>query len=73
MQTPYAGEAGIFLHIRGRHNFYTITLPFVLIRVSMFYYTGGIRAMSIQSESEHATGSNIQGREDHTCHYVSNH
>jgi cell division protein FtsB len=31
-----------------------MTLPFVLIFVLMFYCTSGIRAMSIQNESDHA-------------------
>ena len=31
-----------------------MTLPFVLFLISMFYCTSGIRAMSIQKESDHA-------------------
>ena len=62
----------ITLFIRGRHNVYTMTLPFVLIHVLMSFCTSGIRAMSIQNESDHATGSNLLGRDDHTCHQVSN-
>jgi cell division protein FtsB len=31
-----------------------MTLPFVLIFVLMFYCLSGIRAMSIQNESDHA-------------------
>jgi hypothetical protein len=31
-----------------------MTLPFALILVLMFYCTTGIRAMSIQNESDHA-------------------
>jgi hypothetical protein len=31
-----------------------MTLPFALILVLMFYCTSGIRAMSIQNESDHA-------------------
>jgi len=39
--------------MRGCHNVYTMTLPFILILVLMFYCTNGIRAMSIQNESDH--------------------
>jgi len=38
----------------GRHDIYRMTLPFALILVLMFYCTNGIRAMSIQNESDHA-------------------
>ena len=31
-----------------------MTLPFVLFLISMFYCASGIRAMSIQKESDHA-------------------
>ena len=41
------------LFIQSRHNAYRMTLPFVLILMSMLYCTGGIRAMSIQNESDH--------------------
>ena len=44
----------IALFIRGRHNIYTMTLSFALILVLMFYCTSGIRAISIQNESDHA-------------------
>jgi hypothetical protein len=40
--------------MRGRHDIYRMTLPLVLILVLMFYCTSGIRAMSIQNESDHA-------------------
>ena len=39
--------------MRGRHDIYRMTLPFALILVLMFYCTSGIRAMSIQNESDH--------------------
>ena len=39
--------------MRGRHDIYRMTLPFPLILVLMFYCTSGIRAMSIQNESDH--------------------
>jgi hypothetical protein len=42
------------LFIRGRHNIYTMKISFTLILVLMFYCTSGIRAMSIQNESDHA-------------------
>jgi hypothetical protein len=38
----------------GRHDIYRMTLPFALILVLMFYCMVGIRAMSIQNESDHA-------------------
>jgi hypothetical protein len=44
----------ITLSIRGRHDIYRMTLPFVLFLISMFYCTSGIRAMPIQNESDHA-------------------
>ena len=54
----YKRDALILRHItlfmRGRHDFYRMTLSFVLILVLMFYCTSGIRAMSIQNESDHA-------------------
>ena len=40
--------------MRGRHDIYRMTLPFALILELMFYCTSGIRAMSIQNESDHA-------------------
>ena len=39
--------------MRDRHDVYRMTLSFVLILVLMFYCTSGIRAMSIQNESDH--------------------
>ena len=39
--------------MRGRYDIYRMTLPFVLILILMFYCTNGIRAMSIQNESDH--------------------
>jgi hypothetical protein len=44
----------ITLFMRDRHDVYRMTLSFVLILVLMFYCTSGIRAMSIQNESDHA-------------------
>ena len=45
----------ITLFIRGRHNAINrMTLTFVLILGLIFYCTSGIRAMSIQNESDHA-------------------
>jgi hypothetical protein len=43
----------ITLSMRGRHNICRMTQPFVLILILMFYCTSGIRAMSIQNESDH--------------------
>ena len=44
----------ITLFMRGRHNdIYRMTLTFVLILGLMLYCTSGIRAMSIQKESDH--------------------
>ena len=40
--------------MRGRHDIYRMKLPFALILILMFYCTSGIRAMSIQNESDHA-------------------
>jgi hypothetical protein len=40
--------------MRGRHDIYRMMLSFALILVLMFYCTSGIRAMSIQNESDHA-------------------
>ena len=37
----------------GRHDIYRMTLEFELILILMFYCTSGIRAMSIQNESDH--------------------
>ena len=45
----------ITLFIRGRHNdMYRMMLIFALILGLIFYCTSGIRAMSIQNESDHA-------------------
>ena len=43
----------ITLSMRGRHNICRRTLPFVLFLILMLYCTSGIRAMSIQNESDH--------------------
>ena len=40
--------------MRGGDNVYRMTPTFVLILVLMFCCTSGIRAMSIQNESDHA-------------------
>ena len=39
--------------MQGRHGIDRMELTFALILVLMFYCTSGIRAMSIQNESDH--------------------